>query len=299
MTITDKGRGEDRKTGSGKKTAALPKVVQSEALHSLNHLYQSAVYSAIRSSVKNIAYGESIQKVVQLQSLARKSTLRLDLSIKRSFCRRCNVPLLPGLTSSVHSRTFAPSSRAIQIKCLLCSFSRRTVAPPYKLENSNKRARRHRIKQAKRLQQITLAKVIKAHLANPVSTSSNSNSTTAIYKEMLPERKGKLSQKARRRAGKVKAQMMNDISINNVSRPVILDDRLVEKKADRRRPISNLPRYTQRSKGESVWADAIWASEMSSHEKEAIVTLRGDHLSSSGIGRGGQVGKLQAPLQSS
>lgn len=287
MTAPDKGRREPR--------SVLPKVPQSETLQSLNHLYQSAVYSAIRSSIQQSTYGESRQKSVQLQSLAKKSTLRLDSTIKRSLCQRCNVPLLPGITSRIHSRTFAPSSRAIQTKCLLCSFIRRVVAPPCEPQNSNKYARRRRIRQAEELRQSTDAKAVKFRLADPMPTLSTSTSTTVENANASPEPKRRLSQRARRRAGKAKAQLMSARSINDASESVVFqDDRsTIEQKGKQRKTFAKLPRYTQRFKGDKAWANSSWASDMSPHEKEAILLLRGDHLQSSGLGRGGQVGKLQ------
>jgi len=56
--------------------------------------------------------------------IASKANLKLPRRIKRSICRRCYVPLIPGVTLSVRIRSEGRGSRVVY-KCLLCGWIRR------------------------------------------------------------------------------------------------------------------------------------------------------------------------------
>jgi len=49
-----------------------------------------------------------------------KSKVKMSLRIKRRFCRKCNTPLIPGLTETVRIR------RGVKIRhCVICGWYRR------------------------------------------------------------------------------------------------------------------------------------------------------------------------------
>jgi len=56
--------------------------------------------------------------------LSSKAQLKLPRRLKRSYCRRCHVPLIPGITLSVRIRSEGRGSRVVY-KCLLCGWVRR------------------------------------------------------------------------------------------------------------------------------------------------------------------------------
>lgn len=283
MTSTERGRG-------GEKQAGPPlKVAQSEALQSINHLYQSVVQSAIQSTIQKSSLGGSIQRVVQLQSLARKATLRLDASIRRSLCQRCYVPLLPGLTSMNRCRTFGPANRAMEVQCRICTLKRRQVATPTKKHHSKGTAVRNRNKAARRLE-YKMATYSSAAAAS-IRPSNAQVAISAKHPKEEPAKEKKWSQRARRRAGRIKAQMLRANSIEDTEDyPLQLVKGASSSKA------IPLPRYASRLKGEEEWESSLGTLEMSSHERDAIELLRGGHLLTSGVGRGGFVGQMEADL---
>lgn len=56
--------------------------------------------------------------------VASKAKLKLPRRLKRSYCRRCYAPLIPGITLSVRIRSEGKGSRVVY-KCLLCGWIRR------------------------------------------------------------------------------------------------------------------------------------------------------------------------------
>lgn len=56
--------------------------------------------------------------------IASKTRLKLPRSIKRSYCRRCFVPLIPGITLTVRLKSEGRGSRIVY-RCLLCGWTRR------------------------------------------------------------------------------------------------------------------------------------------------------------------------------
>jgi RNase P subunit RPR2 len=274
------GKGKKR-LNPGDQGVALPKLAQSETIHSLNLLYQSAAYSTIVASLQGASYGESIQRSLQLQSLAKKATLRLDSTIKRSLCKKCSLPLLPGLTYTIRCRTFAPSSRMIEMHCQMCSHKRRLIAPPMGAKYSNQPARSRRRRQRKTEEVKLQKKLIKYKMIDKPPKP------VEVQRNPLPEAqegmKGvKLSQRARRRAGRMKAE-----GFRKAAAQISIQKQQKVKLPIQRGPAA-LVRYADR-KADENW-EASWSSTSSKQEKEAIKLLRGDHTITCGVGRGGIVG---------
>lgn len=281
--------GVEEGTGKGKVSGALlPRVLQSETIHSLNLLHQSAIFSAIQAALLGNSFGEAVQKSIQLQSLAKKATLRLDTSVKRSLCQRCSVPLIPGLTCTIQCQTFLASSRAVKTRCRVCSLNRRMIAPPARVENENQLARRRCKRQARRMEAQVREKLIKCKLAIDVHGSTRCKQPSCDSKNDQPLKKpaGKRwSQRMRRRAGKVKALQLKEVPARKSA-----DNSSHRTRNGSGTGQTNAVRYTDRVR-DSGW-EAGWAPGTSCGAKGAIRALRGDHLLTSGVGRGGAVGAL-------
>ncbi|CAG8651017.1 13135_t:CDS:2 [Acaulospora morrowiae] len=58
-----------------------------------------------------------------MKTIGTKQVLRIDPSIKRTLCRRCETLLLPGVTSRV--RIKSSSEKNLQIKCTQCNVTRK------------------------------------------------------------------------------------------------------------------------------------------------------------------------------
>ncbi len=67
--------------------------------------------------------------------LASKAGVKLLRRLKRSYCRKCYAPLIPGITLSVRIRSEGKGSRVVY-KCLLCGWIRRLL-----IKTSKKRSR--------------------------------------------------------------------------------------------------------------------------------------------------------------
>ena len=64
--------------------------------------------------------------VRSLKDVAEKHVLRLEPAIKRSTCRKCDMPLVPGITSRV--RTRAERERHTVVTCLHCGEVKRYLS---------------------------------------------------------------------------------------------------------------------------------------------------------------------------
>lgn len=79
------------------KRAQKPEWVKRLALERINRLFQLA-----RDNVKT--HPERSRRYVGLATtIAKRYTVRLDSKTKRSFCKNCNTPLVPGLTEVVRT----------------------------------------------------------------------------------------------------------------------------------------------------------------------------------------------------
>ncbi|EIN11439.1 Rpr2-domain-containing protein [Punctularia strigosozonata HHB-11173 SS5] len=68
--------------------------------------------------------------VKDMKLVGRKTTVRLDPSVKRTICKGCNLVLLPGTTARVRIHASCSHGNAIVYTCLSCHMLRRIPAPP-------------------------------------------------------------------------------------------------------------------------------------------------------------------------
>ncbi|GAA6032614.1 hypothetical protein JCM8097_004839 [Rhodosporidiobolus ruineniae] len=66
----------------------------------------------------------------QMVEVAKKATVRMDPSVKRTKCKGCSVVLVPGVTSRVRVKPSGPHAHVIVHTCLSCQTQRRLPAPP-------------------------------------------------------------------------------------------------------------------------------------------------------------------------
>jgi ribonuclease P protein subunit RPR2 len=80
----------------------------------------------------NLAYDRARRGDLQLArryveiatKITRKAQIKLPRKYKRSYCRRCFAPLIPGLTLRVRIKSEGKGSRVVY-RCLLCGWTRR------------------------------------------------------------------------------------------------------------------------------------------------------------------------------
>ncbi|XP_074656564.1 ribonuclease P protein subunit p21-like [Tubulanus polymorphus] len=88
-----------------------------ESFQRINYLFQCAM-ETLKSNPRNVELVRFYCKA--LKTVARKQVLKLDPTIKRKICRRCDVLLLPGVTCCQRTRM---KSRVVT--CTECGDSRR------------------------------------------------------------------------------------------------------------------------------------------------------------------------------
>ncbi len=57
--------------------------------------------------------------------IAHKARIRPPRYIRRGYCRKCHIPLIPGLTSRVRIRSEGHRGSRVVVTCLMCGWKRR------------------------------------------------------------------------------------------------------------------------------------------------------------------------------
>ena len=78
-------------------------------------------FSISEAKKGNISIASEVGKLAF--KVARKNRLKIPLEVKRAFCRRCYVPLIPGLTAKVRIRRKGELVKVVS--CLNCGYVRR------------------------------------------------------------------------------------------------------------------------------------------------------------------------------
>lgn len=244
--------------GSSEKKQVMPRIVQHEAVHTLNYLFQSASYLAALAT-KSTAPSLAISRARQLIGLSKKATTRLDTSLKRSICRRCRAPLvLEGLTSCVRIRRSGPHGWVKVTKCLVCA--RKQVIPlGYGVEEERRRRKRKSLKRKqKRKEKIAAAReerVVNADATGQPKKEEgkdNDGSTT---------KRRPTSQRSRRRAAmetRRKLEAMQDAETGRDTVSKLTDDHPNRK--PRRRRKKSEEDAVQPHKGHEMGVDAAASS---------------------------------------
>lgn len=92
----------------------------------MNYLYQASYLMALKNRVAASYYGNI------MVGCAKKSVLRIESDIKRTICKCCQSPLIPGETARV--RLVSKPVKGIKWTCLTClSIKRYPTKKGYKL----------------------------------------------------------------------------------------------------------------------------------------------------------------------
>ncbi|XP_076172390.1 ribonuclease P protein subunit Rpp21 isoform X2 [Ptiloglossa arizonensis] len=78
----------------------------------MNYLYQASHLMALKNRVAASYYGNT------MIGCAKKSVLRIESDIKKTICKCCQCPLIPGETAKV--RLVSKPIKAIKWTCLTC-----------------------------------------------------------------------------------------------------------------------------------------------------------------------------------
>ncbi|XP_076228115.1 ribonuclease P protein subunit Rpp21 isoform X1 [Nomia melanderi] len=92
----------------------------------MNYLYQASHLMALKNRVAASCYGN------MMVGCAKKSVLRIESDIKKTICKCCQSPLIPGETAKV--RLMSKPVKGVKWTCLIClSVKRYPTKKGYKL----------------------------------------------------------------------------------------------------------------------------------------------------------------------
>ncbi|RLG84600.1 MAG: ribonuclease P [Thermoprotei archaeon] len=83
------------------------------------HLYKQAL-SRLRKGEKDLAR-RYIEIIIDI---SRRTRVKPPRYIKRGFCKKCHIPLIPGLTARVRIQSEGKGSRVV-VTCLECGWIKR------------------------------------------------------------------------------------------------------------------------------------------------------------------------------
>ncbi|EMR11477.1 hypothetical protein PNEG_00492 [Pneumocystis murina B123] len=124
-----------KKRKSSKESKIVP---QQELYARISFLYQAAnVYTSHSILNQNTYVDKDIQSKLALsrfyintaKKIARKAVLKINSSIKRTLCRRCDTILLPAITSSIRIENLSKNNKeeadTMIITCNFCNTQKR------------------------------------------------------------------------------------------------------------------------------------------------------------------------------
>uniref|UniRef100_A0A1I8M0U8 RNAse P Rpr2/Rpp21 subunit domain protein n=1 Tax=Musca domestica TaxID=7370 RepID=A0A1I8M0U8_MUSDO len=99
-----------------------------ESFSRMNFLYQASTLMAGKNNSLSAYYGELCKNI------AKKSVLKMEPNLKRTFCKRCSLAQEPGTTSELHIKksnvankeSIDEQSKVIN-QCLLCGHQRKFI----------------------------------------------------------------------------------------------------------------------------------------------------------------------------
>ena len=100
------------------------KMMRDLALQRIKLLYKYALNEARRDNIKLAR-----RYIYLIKRIAAKARVKVPRRIKRSVCKNCQIPLIPGITSRVRLQSEGKGSRIV-VTCLVCGWIHRY---PYKL----------------------------------------------------------------------------------------------------------------------------------------------------------------------
>ncbi len=62
-----------------------------------------------------------------IREMGKRTRIRPPKPLKRSLCKNCNIPLIPGITATVRVRSQSRKHRYIVVRCSACGYIHRYV----------------------------------------------------------------------------------------------------------------------------------------------------------------------------
>ncbi|XP_037106086.1 ribonuclease P protein subunit p21 [Syngnathus acus] len=102
-------------------------VKDKEAYLRLNYLYQAA-HCVLAENPDNVELARFY--CFTQRTIAKRLVLRQDPSVKRTICKKCCSPLIPGLTATIRQRKRGKKRRVTVLRCLSCKQSKTLLNDP-------------------------------------------------------------------------------------------------------------------------------------------------------------------------
>ncbi|KAI0779479.1 Rpr2-domain-containing protein [Fomes fomentarius] len=131
---------------------SLNNVANRDIIQRINFLYQASTYLNTVAQPTPLNHGQAHHKgkekkrnairhpqntselsrsyVSTMRIVGQKAMVRMDPSIKRTLCKKCDTILIPGSTSSVRVKTLRVHEKVITYTCHTCGTVRRIPAAP-------------------------------------------------------------------------------------------------------------------------------------------------------------------------
>ncbi|CAG8716517.1 8589_t:CDS:2 [Dentiscutata erythropus] len=97
-------------------------VIHRELYQRMNFLYQAATLMTKSTNTKKSLIPLSRFYISTMKSIGTKQVLRIDPSIKRTLCKKCESVLIPGVTSRI--RIKPKPEPQLQVLCTQCGTTR-------------------------------------------------------------------------------------------------------------------------------------------------------------------------------
>ncbi|ETW80454.1 RNase P [Heterobasidion irregulare TC 32-1] len=99
--------------------------------------YSSSIHPQRKAAKRKMGVGrklgvEEIARayVRQMKQIGQKTTVKMDPTVKRTFCQGCDSVLVPVVSAVVRVHTSSTHGHLVNTTCLRCKTSRRIPAPP-------------------------------------------------------------------------------------------------------------------------------------------------------------------------
>ncbi|KAI0773904.1 RNAse P Rpr2/Rpp21/SNM1 subunit domain-containing protein [Fomes fomentarius] len=141
-----------KKNRNQEPVASLNNVANRDIIQRINFLYQASTYlntiaqwtplnhgqvyhkdrGKTRNSIRNPQNTSELSRsyVSTMRIVGQKAMVRMDPSIKRTLCKKCDTILVPGSTSSVRIKTRRGHGQIVTYTCHTCGTVRRIPAAP-------------------------------------------------------------------------------------------------------------------------------------------------------------------------
>lgn len=119
-------------------SAKAKKILKDLAIQRIRYLYRLAI-----RETRNGRYGLARRYIELIVKYSHKAHVKPPRYIRRGYCRRCHVPLIPGLTARVRIQSEGKGSRVV-VTCLLCGWKRRYMIKASTLKRRSKREKQEK-----------------------------------------------------------------------------------------------------------------------------------------------------------